>query len=398
MKRINIIIGLFVLFSTACGSTSTPLPNQVDDIIREFDPNKSEGYISTKSPTISLTPSPTQTSINTGGEIEEPDTIAEKKLPGRLSFLCESTLSIEICASDPDGSNFVYLTTDGIDDTWFSWSLDGKKILYTKYIRENEVDIFLMDADGSNQINLTNQPAIYGNPIISPNGHKVAFTYRDEKWSDDDIFIIDVDVSNKKNLTNSPDIAESQLHWSQDGNIIAYVGRTDNFNDIYVIDINGTASRKITDGTNSISFAKWSPDMSQLVIKTLNGSGENQEVFLTDINGENKISLSEHKIFSVFGLPVIWSPDGKQIAFIILNDFGKSSISIMNSDGSNIQNLTSQLEFVGSPAWSPDGNTIAFLSQSDEKVNIYLINPDGTNLAKFPNDEIVILGELKWTP
>ena len=97
-----------------------------------------------------------------------------------------------------DGTNKKRLTTDGNNS---SWSPDGKKIVFDSE-RDGNSEIYVMDADGSYQINLTNNPAWDYNPVWSPDGKKIAFVSdRDGNW---EIYIMDADGSHQINLTNNP--------------------------------------------------------------------------------------------------------------------------------------------------------------------------------------------------
>ena len=80
-----------------------------------------------------------------------------------------------------------------------------------------------------------------------------------------------------------------------------------------------------------------------------------------------------------------WSPDGKQIAFMSLENPGNEEIYVLKADGSNLKNLTKNLVKDRSPIWSPNGDKIAFLSGRDGNPEVYVMNADGsgqTNLTK----------------
>jgi TolB protein len=97
-----------------------------------------------------------------------------------------------------DGTNKKRLTTDGNNS---SWSLDGKKIVFDSK-RDGKREIYIMDADGSNQVNLTNNPADDFDPVWSPDGKRIAFSSnRDGNY---EIYVMDADGSNQINLTNNP--------------------------------------------------------------------------------------------------------------------------------------------------------------------------------------------------
>ena len=103
-----------------------------------------------------------------------------------------------------------------------------------------------------------------------------------------------------------------------------------------------------------------------------------------------------------------WSPDGRRIAFTLLEDLSKgpSSVYVMNADGSDMTRLTDGSANDGIPFWSPDGRRIAFLSQRDETTpGIYVMNDDGsdvTRLADYDDEALGIPGifhlSLAWSP
>ena len=68
-----------------------------------------------------------------------------------------------------DGTGRTRLT-DGPDDAWPVWSPDGTRIAFTRYVDIDSAEIYVMDADGSNQVNLTNNPSNDFAPAGPPTG------------------------------------------------------------------------------------------------------------------------------------------------------------------------------------------------------------------------------------
>ncbi|GAG57122.1 unnamed protein product, partial [marine sediment metagenome] len=75
-----------------------------------------------------------------------------------------------------------------------------KKIAFESSRDDND-EIYVMDADGSNQVNLTNNPEGDSDPTLSPDGKKIAFkSNRDGK---DEIYVMNADGSDQKRLTET---------------------------------------------------------------------------------------------------------------------------------------------------------------------------------------------------
>lgn len=111
---------------------------------------------------------------------------------------------------DIEGNNIIQLTNSGEWQDWDgSFSADGKKIFFVSD-RSGNLDIWVMSVDNPYEaINLTNNPADDWDPDCSPNGDKVVFaSNRDETDKDmSDIFVMDANGENQTNIT--PDLKDS---------------------------------------------------------------------------------------------------------------------------------------------------------------------------------------------
>ena len=120
---------------------------------------------------------------------------------------------------------------------------ENGKIAFVRELDGNS-DIFVMDADGSNQVNLTNHPAGDFAPAWSPDGRRIAFTTGRDGNSE--IYLINPDGTNLVNLTKHP-AREAEPVWSPDGKHIAFVSDGAGVaNGIFVMAADGTARTRLT--------------------------------------------------------------------------------------------------------------------------------------------------------
>ena len=113
---------------------------------------------------------------------------------------------------DTDGKNLLRLTQGPASDTYPTWSPDGTQIAFVSD-RNNGIDIYLMNADGTNPIQLThNVWEMDGGPSWSPDGRKIAFSSYSHVLRAD-IHVMNADGSNLVNLTQNPNRDEFVASW-----------------------------------------------------------------------------------------------------------------------------------------------------------------------------------------
>ena len=270
------------------------------------------------------------------------------------------------------GENIYTMNTDGTDITELargispSWSPDGTKIVFTSgfvRFRGDVSDICIMDANGANRVNLTQgRHNVNHSPVMSPDGTKIAFrSNRDDNF---EIYVMNADGKNPKNLTLHLD-RDTSPTWSPDGRKIAFeslqvAGEIPILSDIFVMDADGANRTNITQNPRAFNRTpSWSPDGSKIAYAAMrnvervdfwNGS---LDIFVMNTDGTNPVRLTEDARINFFPN---WSPNGKRIVFVrAMRDVPTAyDIYVMNADGTGLVNLT-QTPLVGEwdPSWKP---------------------------------------------
>ncbi len=199
-------------------------------------------------------------------------------------------------------------------------------------------------------------------PAWSPDGLRIAFTA--DRGTGDDIWVMDADGSDQARLTSSP-VSESDPAWSPDGTRIAFRGFGDATAQIVVMNANGSNPRPITSNDNINLGPAWSPDGTRIAWRHFSG-GTGISVMRADGTDPVQILPSATR--------PNWFPDGSRLAVERSGD-----IWSVAPDGSAPVPLTDDPATDYEPAVSPDGRLIAFASFREAgNSEIYVMQADGS--------------------
>ena len=239
------------------------------------------------------------------------------------------------------------------------------------------LDLYLMDADGSNVERLTRNALTDVFPAVAHDGRRVAFTRDIHGYAQ--VFVIDLRDRTVRMLTHAR--ANSGLPaWSPDGRLIAFAtDRNAPGGDvIYVMNADGSGQRQVTHNLPSVNDAwpSWAPDGKRLVFARETGAGS--AIYTVGLAGDGLKRLTRD--VSSLDTQPSWSPDGKEIAFESDVFMLPGQIFAMRPDGTRRHQLTDpELGASSRPSWSSDGKLIVFMSSRDHHTDVWVMNADGSH-------------------
>ena len=243
--------------------------------------------------------------------------------------------------------------------------------------RDGDDEIFTMNADGSEQKQLTANAAIDTRPDWSPDGTKIVF--ESSRDGNSEIYVMNADGTGQTRLTTNT-TSDSQPVWSPDGTKIAFT--SDRVADgggyeLYVMNADGTNPVRLTYQAGTDSRPEWSPDGGKLIFaSTFFGNWEIHRI--SAVTGGDQWRLTNSAATETN--PVV-SPDGTRYIFQT-NKTGNNEIFVVNPDGTSV-NLTNNPSSDEAPDFSADGETILFAASRDGNSDVYVMNADGNGPANL---------------
>lgn len=230
---------------------------------------------------------------------------------GKPQLITTGSKNIDELAISPDGKTFAYVeeTTDENIRKISSGETDGLLIRSSR-------------ADHS--------------PQFSPDGNKIAFA--SERTGNYEIWIADADGKNQRQLTASEN-SEGSPRFSPDSKFVAYDAQTAGTSDIYIVSTNGGQPFRLTGDKFSNALPAWSID-GKWIFFVSNRSGENQ-IWKIPASGGEAVQITKHGAFEMFA-----APDGETV--IYSKGDGKSGLWSVSVNGGGEKPLP---ELAGAGNW-----------------------------------------------
>lgn len=229
---------------------------------------------------------------------------------------------------------------------------------------------------------LTSFPGREEWPTFSPDGNQLAFMSNGEKGDNLDIYVKLIDAGAPLRLTTHPGIDNSPT-WSPDGKYIAFTRFDKGESAIFIVPALGGPERKLLSLGFQVHWfgnyppVVWSPDGKSLAFPDKGSPEDLPGIFLVSIEtGERRRLTSPPAQYLGDWFPA-FSPDGQTLVFTRSSSEGASDIYLIRAVGGEVRRLTFDNTWSIGPVWTPDGSSIVFISLRGGTLRLWKVSASG---------------------
>jgi TolB protein len=206
-------------------------------------------------------------------------------------------------------------------------------------------------------------------------GTEIGFSGRIGRFKE--LMVMDMDGSNIRQLTNDRGLSMSPS-WDPSGSRLVFTGFRNRIPDLFMMNVGSKSVRQVT-RTTELEIGAHFLGNDRLLVSRTEGSDSDIVIMSTDGTIERRLT-SPNRAIDVSPVP---SPDGRQVVFCS-DRSGNPQIYTMGIDGSNQKRISFVASnFCTSPAWSPTGDKIAFVCRADGKFQIFVSDVTGENALQL---------------
>ena len=251
--------------------------------------------------------------------------------------------------------------------------------------RDGNMEIYSIDPSGEHETNFTNSDQDEFNPVVSPDRRSIAFISGSP--DSNTIEVMTVSGSERVAVTQA-NVRHSNVTWSPDSDRIAYTMDQGGQHQLMVVKKDASMLGLLTT-IPAQEVGDWSRNGESVAFAVRNGAGRG--LYIRNPDGVNEFRLTDQPDSS----PRL-SPDSKRIAFISARD-GNDELYMIDVDGSNLARVTQTDAPEYDISWSPNGQTILFVSEKDGNPEIYSVSRNGSKLTRLTFNAIVDRYPV-WSP
>lgn len=207
---------------------------------------------------------------------------------------------------------------------------------------------------------LTSYQGEESHPVLSPDGNRLAFRWNGESGYQSSIYVKIIGSEQPLRLTDAGFATEPA--WSHDGRYILYIKNTDQGRALYAVPSISGPERLLVENVYGARDPVWSPDGASLAFAYAEEPATTNSIYLYHLDTQVLNRLTEPDIGHTIDSKPVFSPDGKEIAFIRTVD-GQKDVYVLSIHSRQVKRITRTNQWVTDVEWAPDGKSIIYSSR-----------------------------------
>lgn len=296
-----------------------------------------------------------------------------------LAFVADWDGDLDVYTIQADGSDLRQFTNNPGADVGPAWSKDGQQLaLVTDAL--DDPRLYISPADGSaGRIVAPDLEVTTLQVEWSPKGDLVAIRNMD------DLYVISMVTGQATVLTGNTNIDPGPAQFSPDGTLVAFEADVPGGRErLFVVNVDGTGLTELSSALEEVHRPVWHPTQDKILFEGLISS-EGFGLYVASLDG----TIEKLPIVPRYGVPrPAWSPDGSMIGYIVrfsvLGSSGeivqKNSLHVATADGNVDVELVSppdepdaelQLHEI---TWAPDSRHLAYTTVSEGRTDLFVLD------------------------
>jgi len=244
---------------------------------------------------------------------------------------------------------------------------------------------------------LTSFPGREWHPALSPDGTRVAFIWPGPQGDNPDVYIKQRNSESPLRLTEDPGWAAWPA-WSPDGQTIAFVQGEEEAVAICSVSSLGGAVRRLLEVSSYVDGLDWAPDGQSLVYSALDREAGGYRLFRLSLADLSTTSLPPAEPGHAGDFQPHFSPDGRQLAWLALDQSGTGSLYVRAVAGGEARRVTVRLTGVQGLAWRPDGSALVYAASPGGAFGLWQVSLERKGDFPPPAHWIPTPGDFAWNP
>ena len=203
----------------------------------------------------------------------------------RIAYVMEADPGATVFVADVDEPDPIPLTSVIADEVG-DWSGDGSRVVFA--VRDGPArGLWVRNPDGVNEVRLTDTPD--HSAVWSPRSDKIAFI--SERDGNAEVYLMDAEGTDQTRITET-EAAEYDLDWSPNGKRLLFISERDGNAEVYVLEMDGNEQTRLTQNSAKDAQPRWSPNGKRIVfVSYLDGDGE---IFVMEDDGADQVRLTNN--------------------------------------------------------------------------------------------------------